>query len=795
MALRYFCRNELRREAIREAKRPDGETPLLNGIDYLEVSDDQKTLRIHFIHPIQGVGADLNKENILITGGERIRKVQMTGEPVTTGCLLTLKVQEPGDFSIYTLRLVRKDDSEGPPPEGFDPILSSVDFSFKAGCPSDFDCRSEQSCPDVPRREPDIDYLAKDYASFRQLMLDRLAVQVPGWKERSPADMGVALVELFAYVGDRLSYRQDAIAAEAYLGTARRRTSVRRHARLVDYFMHDGCNARAWVQVRVNDSVTLAKNTLLLTALDGIPDVVRPGSADHLRALSMAAEVFATMQDVTLDPDHNDMAFHAWGAQECCLPKGATRATLRGELPNLKDGDVLVFSEKLGAGTGEPADIDPARRHAVRLVDVSPAVDPLGGFFQKNPTCDPLPVTEIEWDAEDALPFPFCVSAQTEGGYREGISVALGNIVLADHGCPVEENDAVEVPIQLSRPMLTQATVYSAKVSARSTMLQDPADALPSVTLVSQEDGLPWQPQRDLLNSSGNDPHFVVETEADGTARVRFGDGTYGRRPDPESRFSVSYRIGNGARGNVGAEAIRHIVTTEPGIACVINPLPARGGIEAESIEEVRQKAPFAFRTQERAVTAEDYARLAEQHRGVQRAVASFRWTGSWRTVFVTVDRIGGEEVDIKFKEEMLLHLEPYRLAGHDVEIDGPRYVSLEIEMGVCVEADHFRDQVKKALLELFSSRILPDGRRGVFHPDNFTFGQTVYLSPLYAAAQAVEGVSSVQISVFQRQGHKSEAPLNAGKLALGRLEIARLDNDPNFPERGVLRLNMEGGK
>jgi hypothetical protein len=29
----------------------------------------------------------------------------------------------------------------------------------------------------------------------------------------------------------------------------------------------------------------------------------------------------------------------------------------------------------------------------------------------------------------------------------------------------------------------------------------------------------------------------------------------------------------------------------------------------------------------------------------------------------------------------------------------------------------------------------------------------------------------------------------------LHRLEIARLDNDPNFPENGVLRLIMEGGK
>ena len=115
--------------------------------------------------------------------------------------------------------------------------------------------------------------------------------------------------------------------------------------------------------------------------------------------------------------------------------------------------------------------------------------------------------------------------------------------------------------------------------------------------------------------------------------------------------------------------------------------------------------------------------------------------------------------------------------------------------MSVCVKPDYFRSDVKRALLEVFSNRILPDGRRGVFHPDNFSFGQPVYVSRLYAAAQAVSGVASVHISMFQRQGEPDAKPLDDGKLSLGRLEIARLDNDPNFPERGVFFLNLAGGK
>ena len=54
----------------------------------------------------------------------------------------------------------------------------------------------------------------------------------------------------------------------------------------------------------------------------------------------------------------------------------------------------------------------------------------------------------------------------------------------------------------------------------------------------------------------------------------------------------------------------------------------AQGGVDPESIETVRQRAPYAFRTQERAVTPGDYAALTAQHRGVQRAAATLRWTG-----------------------------------------------------------------------------------------------------------------------------------------------------------------------
>ena len=80
---------------------------------------------------------------------------------------------------------------------------------------------------------------------------------MPDWTERHVPDLGIALVELLAYTGDYLSYYQDAVATEAYLDTARQRISVRRHARLVDYYLHEGCNARAWVCIETDSDFAL----------------------------------------------------------------------------------------------------------------------------------------------------------------------------------------------------------------------------------------------------------------------------------------------------------------------------------------------------------------------------------------------------------------------------------------------------------------------------------------------------------------------------------------------------------
>ena len=850
MAMNYFCCTNNRRQDVKAH-------PVINGIDFLEVSDNpadadadrQTTLYVHFIKAI--TPGSIQEEQVIIEGGERIRNVNVISiteglltSPITPDAqnILVVKTDVAGDFSTYTLRLVQDTDSKDTL-QGYDPVLSSVDFSFKVLCPSDFDCQPAHNCAPATEAAPEINYLAKDFSSFRRIMLDRMALLMPQWRERNPADLGITLVELLAYAGDYLSYHQDAIVTEAYLGTARKRISVRRHARLVDYFMHDGCNARTWVHITAGMNVTGAllqkQNSYGITRVLSRTSVqsrtLRTGDADYVTALNEGAVVFELMHDLALYYLHNEMQFYTWSQTTCWLCKGATSATLLGHFPDLQPGMVLILAEVLGPETGDPADADPLHRYPVRLTEVLLTEDPIGKPITSPYTDTSLPVTKITWDDADALPAPLCISSKNNNGSFAGVSVAWGNNVLADHGFTINEqlprtpeagqapgvvvNTAVspcdcEVPEPaqytprfnpaITYGPVTQPAPYGHPASAAYTAMHwSMRDPLPAITL--QEPGVDdtWYPQRDLLKSKPADLHFVMEVEADGVTTLRFGDGIGGHRPPPETSFMAVYRIGNGLKGNIGADVLYTLVSDDPAvtganavITDIRNPLPGSGGMEPESMDMVKQKAPVAFRTQERAVTLADYEEVSKRcSQQVQRSAATFRWTGSWRTVFLTVDRLGGESLGTILEQQLGKCIERYRLAGHDLEINTPQYVSLEIKMEVCVKRDYFTGPVKAALLDVFSNKELSNGQTGIFHPDNFTFGQTVYLSPIYAAAQQVAGVDAIHITIFQRQGKPLTSALNSGKLILAPLEIARLDNDPNFPERGVFNLVMQGGR
>ncbi|KMS75328.1 hypothetical protein ACM01_10070 [Streptomyces viridochromogenes] len=426
----------------------------LGGVDAVEVSDDGLLLTVTFLGKApHGLGP----ENVRIDGGRRITGITAVDvsvereEDPELDDRLYVTLDRAGDTSRYRLSLVETDPYGRPgtePFRGFDQRYHRATFAFRPDCPTPFDCEEDDPEQSGFPAAPVVDYTARDYDTIRKLLLDRLALTTPDWVERNPADLGMTLVELLAYTGDQISYQQDAVATEAYLDTARRRVSVRRHVRLIDYAMHDGCAARAYVAVETAGDHTLAPGTYRFASVDvralDPHDRPEPGTVIDEADLGDldergSVEVFEPV--VTADPlelrvAHNAIRLWSWGGEVCTLPKGATSATLRDAWVDpetcrdrrldLKPGDVLVLEEVKGPRTGTPGDAAPSHRQAVRLTSVTPAVDRI----------EDQPVLEVTWATEDALRFPLCLT--TRGGRDclpvEDITLARGNVVLVDHG-------------------------------------------------------------------------------------------------------------------------------------------------------------------------------------------------------------------------------------------------------------------------------------------------------------------------------------------------------------------------
>ncbi len=704
--------------------------------------------------------------------------------------------------------------------DDLDPFFSSAPVTFRLKEPAarlvPLEYREK-----VEKSATEIDYLARDFDSFRQLLLERMAFYVPDWRERNPSDLGVTVVEVLAYAADYLSYYQDAVATEAYLDTARRRISVRRHTRLLGFPLHEGSNARAWVQIQLqgeeDHAFRLPAGSRILTASARLGGTVAEESDDFRRALDQGALVFQTLYDVTLVPAHEELRIYTWGAEDYILPRLSTTAALRGHFPHLRAGDVLVIERREGVDLAGGATPDPRQRQAVRLAHPPrQAYDPLTG----------QEITEIDWHEADALEKDYPVSRTSGGARRELLSLMHGNVVLADHGLFYE--DLLErVPESgpyypmLPRSELTFRQPFDAAQAAGEpaawAIEQDEGQALPDIELyelpVYSPDGAPlpatapersglpvWRPRQDLLGSSRFARDFVAEIDARGRAHLRFGDGQAGRRPAAGARFLARYRIGNGPHGNVGAHALQHLVLPERTllelaaggmtVLGVRNHLAGQGGTRSKPTESAQVYAPESVHDRSlhrRCVTEEDFAATAERHPEVRRAVARLHWNGSATVARLYIQRRAGIRSDPLFERRLAKFLRPYLMAGFELVLSEPHYVPLDIEITVTTQPGVREETLYRTF---FGRREREAG--GLFSPDDFSFGRSLFLSRVTARIMSIPGVADVRVDRFQRWGQPAAGELENGEIPIGPLEILRIDNNPAAPQLGSLRVRVE---
>jgi hypothetical protein len=767
-------------------------SPVLNGIDFVEIlTDGQKSLRVHFFNTVEVSGTLAGDEPITITGGETIKRVKVRDprweHDSRLRPILDFDVDEPGDFSNYTLKI------RSPK---LDRFYDHVLFSFKARCESNIDCATPPHiCPPPAGDVPPIDYLAKDFLSFRKALSDFSALRYPEWQERSEADFGVMFMEALCAVADDLSAIQDRVNAEATLETATQRRSVVRHARLVDYEPRPAISSRVVLQFDVSGDGTIPCGvSVAALGADGTRVDFETGDGlGDTRTFGVSAK---RNRGANLKP-------YIWDDRDKCLKSGSTEVWIAETNLGFQPGQRMVLD------TRAELDADPPLREAVTLTRVTPDVDTLLN----------VQLTHLEWSRDDAL----------KADHDIGRTIIAGNLVPATQGRRAVERFRIPKPVLTAVEIATNRYAAARSAPGDGDTGSDPIQYLytlgqaPLAWLASSdgESFLPevavaegvapkqsWSWRRRIIDADASELAYTIEAfrlrliqhnsdgnvsddyDGDGGETIRFGDGTFGAAPAEDAEFEVTYRVGDGARGNVATDSINSIAPGAPSlISAVTNPFPAHGGMEAETNERVRRLAPQAFRARQfRAVLSEDYSRAAETLPWVSKAGTGFRWTGSWLTVFTAADPHDVEEVSLERQSELVDLLNRYRLAGYESYALEPRYVSLDLQVRVCARPDAFRGDVETSVSEALS-------RETFFHPDHFTFGTALERSRLAAAIQEAAGVGGVLSIRFRRRGFSNAWSEMGDAVSVGRDEIVRVNNDPSRPERGSIRISVEGGK
>ena len=741
------------------------------------------------------------------------------------------------------------------------------------------------------------------------IMLERMALLAPEWTERS-ARRRRRRRSSSCWRTSPTSSRTGRTRSppRPTCDTARSRVSLRRHARLVDYRVHDGCNARAWVQVSLDE----ATPSVVLPAGDPAADAgarpARRGSSraprdERGRAAPRGPIVFETVEDAVLHGDLDALRFWTWG-DAGLLPAapGATVGDAARRPPGAARRATCSSSPRPSSPRRPATPRTPTRaeRCAVRLVDVA-AVD--------------RPVRRAVPDGGDRPTSPRSAGTRTtrcrsrSASRVDGVETAeaWGNIVLADHGatrrrtsssarCPTRTSSGSRGR-DLRRPMpapMPRAVPAGARAAARSparsrgratVLLEVPLDpgadrrarqpagpatssrrcSRRSTSVVPDRSADPGRRRhavvgerrrspRGLLRDTGRarcrcsrqpappstrssptrarpgrrsrcagtraegtsrvdaaarparaapatQREFVVEIEHDGTALapLRRRRARPPRR-SPGTDVRRDYRVGNGGRRQrrprdasptsspATAEVARRVRTRCRRPAASTPRRPTRSGATR----------PASLAVQERAVTTADYAPMARAHaRG--RSAPPRRSAGPARGTPCSSPRTGvGGRAGRRARSRTGLRARPRALPDGRLRPRGRRAACSCRSRSGCTSASSPATSARTSRPPCATcSRTAPlaDGRLGLFHPDRLHVRPAgLPLAICSPRLHAVAGVESVDVGRFQRQHEPETSGIDDGVLPMGRLEIARLDNDPNFPERGVLDLSYGGG-
>ncbi|MBA0051100.1 putative baseplate assembly protein [Streptomyces sp. AJS327] len=600
-----------------------------------------------------------------------------------------------------------------------------------------------------------------DDRRFQQFVDDAkryIQQRAPEWTDHNVSDPGVTLVETVAHMADQIVYRLNRVPEKNHLA----------FLDLLGISLFPPSAARAditfWLSAPQEQPVRLPMGTETATA----------------RTESEEAVVFATEHELTILPC--ELAYLA-------VQPGGGEVTER--TSDLGEGrDVHCFAESPRPGDRLLFGLTAAVPHCAVALTLESRVDGVGVDPRQPPlvweawTADGWAPCEVERDTTGGLNRPGEVVLHVPGGHT------LSRTARREAGwlrCRVTE-PANDQPFYTTSPTVRAAEAFTIGGTTRSvhaeTVRDEPlgespglpghrlrlahapviGDTPPLHLQVAERDGwVDWETVGHFAGSGPHDRHVTLDAT---TGEVVFGPAV--REPDGGLRqFGAvppkgavirarRYRTGGGRSGNVARGAIQVLRDSVPYVAEVTNREAAGGGVDGETVEEAKVRAPVALSAQDRAVTLRDYEELArraapETARITCLAADPDEYGAQAVRVLVIPQAVPDPGGRLRFEQlvpgDALLdritrYLDERRLIGTRLAVGPPYYQGVTVVATVHAFRGTDTDRVRREAHDALYRHL--DPLTGGVDGTGWPFGRPVQAGEVFAVLQRVPGVELV---------------------------------------------------
>lgn len=648
----------------------------------------------------------------------------------------------------------------------------------------------------------------RTFEQLREELVDRIPTYTPEWTDHNESEPGIALLELFAHLGESLLFRFNQIpdttkvAFLRLLGVQPRPAQPASVLLAVRTDLADGVQILKGAEARAGSLPFQTDNEVYVWPLDTVavgkkaaPTATTKAEVERrLAATSFAKVLDPDFYETTQVPD-DPLAPGAWPLDvSVTLDKSLWIALLRKDTTDVtKLGGRIVF---LGVAFDETIaapfalqELTPVETATYRSTGLDPQrTSGLGS--ELPPMVWQIWIGQKDPSAEPKFTKLAVVGDSTQGMVKTGVvQLELPDTLptldplsppTGDSNSPpplTDEKQAAKVIawIRASRPQGSQDSIHKVRwvgvnavsaVQSRSAAAEllgtgtgDPGQSFPlahhpvlrgTVRLqVEEVDGWhDWEEVDDLLGVRDDARAFAVDYAV---GAISFGQ----RVPQLGERIrTLSYQYGGGVIGNVPAGSVTAL--TGVGGVQVKNPLPAVGGSDTVSLDDALDQIPAEVHRHDRAVIADDFRDFAEQFPDVIRAETLPLLHPDTPKVpaagVVSVVVFPSEDLrdpnaplpDLDLLRRVAKHLDARRLVTTELYVIPPTYKRIAVSAGVAVRNGYQVDAVRRWVELILRQYLAPVPP---FGPDGrgWPLGRAVRRAELEAVAVQVEGVEYLE--------------------------------------------------